>query len=164
MIMAELRFLPPAAKFLKKLKDKKLRKLYQEAIDEYLRIADDDTENHVVFLKLAELYEKTEGLQSAIDTLERGKKDNGFTEYLYLFLPLEKKSDADPGLLRKLPRDRWLLAFGRPWRTPGRDPRTGKIPADLTVALCGLCSGRSSGACPVFADPSQVASIIDESA
>lgn len=34
--MAELRILPPAAKFLKKLKDKKLRKLYQEAIDEIL--------------------------------------------------------------------------------------------------------------------------------
>lgn len=32
--MAEVRFLPPAAKFLKKLKDKKLKKLYQEAIDE----------------------------------------------------------------------------------------------------------------------------------
>ena len=34
--MAELRILPPAAKFLKKLKDKKLKKLYQEAIDEIL--------------------------------------------------------------------------------------------------------------------------------
>ena len=32
--MAEVRFLPPAAKFLKKLKDKKLKKLYQEAIDQ----------------------------------------------------------------------------------------------------------------------------------
>ena len=32
--MAEVRFLPPAAKYLKKLKDKKLKKLYQEAIDE----------------------------------------------------------------------------------------------------------------------------------
>ena len=34
--MAELRILPPAVKFLKKLKDKKLKKLYQEAIDEIL--------------------------------------------------------------------------------------------------------------------------------
>ena len=34
--MAELRILPPAANFLKKLKDKKLKKLYQEAIDEIL--------------------------------------------------------------------------------------------------------------------------------
>lgn len=32
--MAELRILPPAARFLKKLKDKKLKKLYQDAIDE----------------------------------------------------------------------------------------------------------------------------------
>ena len=35
-MMAELRILPPAAKFLKKLKDNKLKKLYQEAIDEIL--------------------------------------------------------------------------------------------------------------------------------
>lgn len=31
--MAEVRFLPPAAKFFKKLKDKKLRELYKNAID-----------------------------------------------------------------------------------------------------------------------------------
>ena len=31
--MTEIRFLPPAAKFLKKLKDKKLKALYKEAID-----------------------------------------------------------------------------------------------------------------------------------
>ena len=31
--MTEVRFLPPVAKFLKKLKDKKLKTLYQEAID-----------------------------------------------------------------------------------------------------------------------------------
>ncbi len=31
--MTEVRFLPPAAKFLKKLKDKNLKMLYQEAID-----------------------------------------------------------------------------------------------------------------------------------
>lgn len=31
--MAEVRFLPPAAKFLKKLKDKKLKALYKDAVD-----------------------------------------------------------------------------------------------------------------------------------
>lgn len=31
--MTEVRFLPPAARFLKKLKDKKLKTLYQEVID-----------------------------------------------------------------------------------------------------------------------------------
>ena len=31
--MTEVRFLPPAAEFIKKLKDKKLKMLYQEAID-----------------------------------------------------------------------------------------------------------------------------------
>lgn len=38
--MTEVRFLPPAARFLKKLKDKKLKSLYQEAID---KIREDHT-------------------------------------------------------------------------------------------------------------------------
>ena len=38
--MTEVRFLPPAAKFLKKLKDKKLKQLYKEAVD---RIREDHT-------------------------------------------------------------------------------------------------------------------------
>lgn len=38
--MTEVRFLPPAAKFIKILKDKKLKMLYQEAVD---RICEDHT-------------------------------------------------------------------------------------------------------------------------
>ena len=38
--MTEVRFLPPAAEFIKKLKDKKLKAIYQEAID---RIREDHT-------------------------------------------------------------------------------------------------------------------------
>ena len=38
--MTQLKILPPAAKFLKKLKDKRLRTLYQQAID---RILEDPT-------------------------------------------------------------------------------------------------------------------------
>lgn len=38
--MTEVKFLPPAAKFIKKLKDKKLKALYQEAID---KIREDHT-------------------------------------------------------------------------------------------------------------------------
>ena len=38
--MTEVRFLPPAAKFIKKLKDKKLKMLYREAID---KIREDHT-------------------------------------------------------------------------------------------------------------------------
>jgi mRNA-degrading endonuclease RelE of RelBE toxin-antitoxin system len=34
--MTELRVLPPAAKFLKKLKDNKLKSLYKDAIDAIL--------------------------------------------------------------------------------------------------------------------------------
>ena len=32
--MLQVRFLPPAAKFIERLKDKKLKKLYKKAIDE----------------------------------------------------------------------------------------------------------------------------------
>lgn len=39
--MTEVRFLPPAANFIKKLKDKKLKSLYQEAVDKIC-------ENHLV--------------------------------------------------------------------------------------------------------------------
>jgi mRNA-degrading endonuclease RelE of RelBE toxin-antitoxin system len=35
--MVELIILPPAAKYIKKLKDKKLKKLYQDAIDEIIK-------------------------------------------------------------------------------------------------------------------------------
>lgn len=52
-----------------------------EAIDEYLRISDYDEKNPVVFLKLAELYEKTEGLVAAIQILERGRRDRGFKDF-----------------------------------------------------------------------------------
>lgn len=54
---------------------------YQEAIDEYLRIADYDDKNPVVFLKLAELYEKTEGIFASIEILERGLKEKGFKDF-----------------------------------------------------------------------------------
>ena len=39
-MIAEVRFLPPAAKYLKKIKDKRLKTLYQKAID---RIQEDHT-------------------------------------------------------------------------------------------------------------------------
>lgn len=39
--MTEVRFLPPAAKIIKKIKDKKLKTLYQEAVDKIC-------ENHLV--------------------------------------------------------------------------------------------------------------------
>jgi len=54
---------------------------YQEAIDDYLRISDDDEKNPIAFLKLAELYEKTEGIIASIEILERGLKQRGFTEF-----------------------------------------------------------------------------------
>ena len=54
---------------------------YQEAIDEYLRISDYDEQNNIIYLKLAELYEKTEGIIASIEILERGLKECGFKEF-----------------------------------------------------------------------------------
>lgn len=54
---------------------------FTEAIDEYLKISDFDENNPVVFLKLAELYEKTEGLVAAIEILERGRQERGFSDF-----------------------------------------------------------------------------------
>ena len=54
---------------------------YQEAIDEYLKISDYDEKNQAIFLKLAELYEKTEGIVASIEILERGRQDRGFKDF-----------------------------------------------------------------------------------
>ncbi len=51
--MTEVKFMPPAAKFLKKLKDKKLKTLYQEAID---KIREDHTIGEAKSGDLAGLY------------------------------------------------------------------------------------------------------------
>lgn len=51
--MTEVRFLPPAAKFIKKLKDKKLKALYQEAID---KICEDHTVGKVKTGDLSGVY------------------------------------------------------------------------------------------------------------
>lgn len=52
----------------------------QDAIDEYLKILESEEKNPLVFLKLAELYEKTEGLIASIEILERGLKESGLNE------------------------------------------------------------------------------------
>ncbi len=51
--MTEVRFMPPVARFLKKLKDKKLKTLYQEAID---KIREDHTVGEAKNGDLAGLY------------------------------------------------------------------------------------------------------------
>ena len=54
---------------------------FQEAIDEYLKISDYSTNNPVIYLKLAELYEKTEGIVSSIGILEQGLKEHNFKDF-----------------------------------------------------------------------------------
>lgn len=51
--MTEVRFLPPAAKFFKKLKDKKLKTLYREAID---KIREDHTVGELKSCDLSGVY------------------------------------------------------------------------------------------------------------
>ncbi len=51
--MTEVRFLPPAAKFIKKLKDKKLKMLYQEAVD---KIKEDHTVGEIKTGDLSGVY------------------------------------------------------------------------------------------------------------
>ena len=51
--MTEVRFLPPAAKYIKKLKDKKLKSLYQEAID---KIREDHTVGQAKLGDLSGIY------------------------------------------------------------------------------------------------------------
>ena len=51
--MTEVRFLPPAAKFIKKLKDKKLKMLYQKAVD---KIKEDHTVGEIKTGDLSGVY------------------------------------------------------------------------------------------------------------
>lgn len=51
--MTEIRFLPPAAKFIKNLKDKKLKMLYREAVD---KIQEDHTIGEIKSGDLAGVY------------------------------------------------------------------------------------------------------------
>ena len=51
--MTDVRFLPPAAKFIRKLKDKKLKMLYQEAVD---KIKEDHTVGEIKTGDLSGVY------------------------------------------------------------------------------------------------------------
>ncbi len=51
--MADVRFLPPAEKYIKKIKDKKLKALYREAID---RICEDHTVGQAKIGDLSGIY------------------------------------------------------------------------------------------------------------
>src|SRR5574344_125477 len=50
-----------------------------QAIDEYLKLMDVDYENPLVYINLANIYRKTDFLESAIDTLEKARK-KGYEE------------------------------------------------------------------------------------
>ena len=50
---------------------------YNQAIDEYLKISDTEEASSETYLKLADLYDKTDFTESAVEVLQRAK-DNGF--------------------------------------------------------------------------------------
>ncbi len=77
-----LRFLPPAANYLKKLKDKKLKRLYQDAIDSIL-------ENPLV----AE--EKTGDLKGIRSLDIYYAKTNDELAYSIEFIQVEGKDESD---------------------------------------------------------------------
>ena len=52
---------------------------YNQAIDEFLRITDSEKSNKEAYMKLAQLYEKTEMIESSVSILERAL-ENGFKD------------------------------------------------------------------------------------
>lgn len=89
----------------------------QEAIDEYLKISDIDEKNPIVYFKLAELYEKEEGLVSAIEILERGFenfKSNDFEEILSGYYIRNSQPEKALNLTKnELTKSRALMDLGR---------------------------------------------------
>lgn len=75
--MTEVRFLPPAARFLKKLKDKKLKTLYQEAID---KIREDHTVGTAKVGDLSGIYGYDIFYKNS-DYLKKARKYGHFTGY-----------------------------------------------------------------------------------
>ena len=94
--MAVLRILPPAAKYLKKLKDKKLKSLFQEAIDLILKnpeIAEEKTGDlkgirsydiyyNRIKYELAYTIEKVEhdGIEELVVVIMAGTRENFYNE------------------------------------------------------------------------------------
>lgn len=94
--MAELRILPPAAKYLKKLKDKKLKSLFQEAIKLILdnpEIAEEKTGDlkgirsydiyyNRINYELAYTVEKVEhyGIEELVVVIMAGTRENFYNE------------------------------------------------------------------------------------
>ena len=94
--MAVLRILPPAAKYLKKLKDKKLKSLFQEAIDLILKnpeIAEEKTGDlkgirsydiyyNRINYELAYTVEKVEhdGIEELVVVIMAGTRENFYSE------------------------------------------------------------------------------------
>ena len=85
--MAELRILPPARKFFKKIKDKKLKALYKEAIEKILKnpLIGEDKHGDLKGIKGYDIYYNRTNYELAY-TLERIKNANGDLEIVVVIL------------------------------------------------------------------------------
>ena len=123
--MAEVRFLPPAAKYLKKLKDKKLKALYQDAIDKICKdhMAGEPKTGDLSGVYGYDIYYNKTNYELAY-TLE-------YLEDKVTFrgdIPLELKDicfspETSGGLLLSLPEkdaQNFISSFGEPARIIGR--------------------------------------------
>ncbi|MBQ3334044.1 MAG: type II toxin-antitoxin system RelE/ParE family toxin [Eubacteriaceae bacterium] len=85
--MAELRVLPPARRFIKKIKDKELKKLYQQAIDEILAdpSVGEDKHGDLAGLKGYDIYYRKINYELAY-TVEYIENEAGDTEVVVVIL------------------------------------------------------------------------------
>ncbi len=85
--MAELRVLPPANRYLKKLKDKQLKKLYQNAIDEILKDPSigEDKHGDLEGVKGYDIYYNKTNYELAY-TVEYVKNEDGELEVVVVIL------------------------------------------------------------------------------
>lgn len=85
--MAELRVLPPAKKFLKKIKDKRLKKLYKDAIDAILKnpTIGEDKHGDLEGIKGYDIYYNKINYELAY-TVEYVERENGVFDVVVVIL------------------------------------------------------------------------------
>ena len=86
--MAEVRFLPPAAKFIKKIKDGKLKKLYQQAIVEICLnpMVGEEKSGDLTGIRGYDIYYNRTNYELAYTVEYRQNEDNGETEIVVVVL------------------------------------------------------------------------------
>ena len=86
--MAELRILPPAAKYLKKLKDKKLKKLFQDTIDQICANPEKGEEKRgdLAGIRCCDIYYNKTNYELAYTIEYIQREDNGEVELVIVIM------------------------------------------------------------------------------